>query len=379
MTYPRRFVWLWAALIGIMIALLALAAWGDPVAAQAGPDADEDALLALVDAMTDAILSQDRDTYVNYVNLSDPIFLSEHTYWIDDWMDGKPMDRFSMTLTDISVTEDTATALMTIVWARQPDVSYREAEFPALFVRADDDAWQYAGGAWHTLETEHFLVHVFPGMELVAEELILMLPEVYDHATTSLNHVPEAQMHIKLYDHADDLGAMIALSLPQIRGWNEPGESLKLLVLPGEAPSAAVLAHELTHFLTFDMADTTSGNYPWWISEGICEYVASQYWTQERLTDRMETVQFLAETGQLAPWDRITDFESTPVELWRFVYPQGYVFVRYVTEVYGEDARNEWLWEMAGDNMIEAATESVFGITFEELEQGFLGWLADQG
>jgi hypothetical protein len=378
MMHPRRFGWCWAVVISMLAALLAPTAWGDSAVAQSDSDADEAALLALVDAMSDAILSQDRETYVNYVDLSDPIFLSEHTYWIDDWMDGNPMDRFAMTLADITVTDDTATGSLTIVWARDPDVSYREAEFPALFVRAEDGAWQYAGGAWHTLETEHFLVHVFPGMEPVAEELIAMLPEIYEHATTSLNHVPDAQMHIKLYDHPDDLGAMIALSLPQIRGWNEPGESLKLLVLPDEAPSPAVMAHELTHFLTFDMANTTDGNYPWWLSEGICEYVASTYWTPEYMADRMEIVAFLAETGQLAPWDKISDFEATPVELWRFVYPQGYVFVRYVSEVYGEAARNDWLWAMAGESDIEAASEAALGVTFETLETGFLGWIADQ-
>lgn len=372
MSYPRRFVWLWIALIGVMIALLALAACGDSVVAQV--DADQEALHTLVDAMTNAILSQDRDTYMTYVDFSDPIFLREHTYWINDWMDNDPLDRFVMALADITVTGDTATASLTITWAYQADVSYREAEFPALFTRADDGAWRYAGGAWHTIETAHFLVHVFPGMEPVAEELILMLPDVYDHATTSLNHVPDAPMHIKLYDHVDDLGAMIALSLPPIRGWNEPGESLKMLVKPGEKPSAATLAHELTHFLTFDMAGTTSGNYPWWVSEGIAEYVASHYWTQEYLADRMEIVQFLAETGQLAPWEHITDFESTPVELWRYVYPQGYVFVRYVTEVYGKDARNEWLWAMAGESLLEQATTAAFGVPFETLDAGFLSW-----
>lgn len=374
MRQPRRFVWFW---IAVLVGLLALAAWRDSAAAQTDPGTDEAALVALVDAMSDAILSQDRDTYVQYVDLSDPIFLSEHVYWIDDWMDGGPMDRFAMSLADITVNGDTATGSLNIVWARAPDVSYREAEFPALFVRAEDGAWQYAGGAWNTLETEHFLVHVFPGMEPVAEELIAMLPEIYAHATTSLNHVPDAQMHIKLYDHPDDLGAMVALSLPQFRGWNEPGESLKLLVLPGESPSAAVIAHELTHFLTFDMAGTTDGNYPWWVSEGISEYVASAYWSPEYTFDRMDIVVFLAETGQLAPWDKISDFEETPVELWRFVYPQGYVFVRYVTEVYGEDARNEWLWAMAGEHEIEGATEAALGVSFETLDAGFLGWLAE--
>ncbi len=375
MMHPRRFVWFWLVLSALLIALLALAMLASPAAAQPGDPGDVPAIETLVAAMRDAILAQDRATYLEYVDLSNPLFRREHTYWIADWATGAALDRFKLQVDYIRVTGDTATGTLTLLWAHAPDVSYRQAEFPALFVRDAEGQWRFAGGAWETLTTEHFLIHVFPGMEPVAEAVIAMLPEIYDHATGSLDYVPDTVMHIKLYDHPDDIAALTALSLPPFSGWNEPGEALKMLVLPGETPSAAVLAHELAHFLTFEMAGTTRGNYPWWLTEGISEYVASEYWPEPYRVQRMNTVALWAATDRLAPWDAIADFEETPHELWRYVYPQSYAFVRFVTEEYGSAARNAWITALARDMDLDAATQATFDLPFDALDTAFKTWL----
>ncbi|MBN2306251.1 MAG: hypothetical protein JXQ72_17345 [Anaerolineae bacterium] len=359
-------------LVLILILLLAVL----PVAAQSDTGDDADAIRALVAAMEDAVIDRDRATYETYVDWSDPVFASEHTYWINDWAGSDPLDRFSMSVDAIQVDGDTATGSMMLQWALLPNTSYRIAEFPVQFTLSDDGQWYYAGEAFVSVEAEHFLVRATPGMENVATELIKALPDIYTHATASLDHTTDAIVEIKLYPDANALGAMIALSLPPIRGWNEPGESLKMLVEEGTLPSSGVLAHELTHFLTFDMAGTTRGLYPWWLMEGIAQVVSEEFREEDNWgADQIAYIRDLYLQGELAPWDQISDFEETPVNLWRLVYPQGYVFTRYVTEVYGERQRNNWLRDMAGDLDIDAATEHTLGLTFEELDQGFGEWL----
>lgn len=385
--HPRRFVLFWLALAMLLTALMALAMFGSTAAAQSGepPSAatsesprdsmpDTAAIETLVAAMQDAVRAQDRDAYLITVDLSDPVFRSEHTYWINDWMTTPP-DRFSLAINAISVNDASATGMLTVTWALQPDVSIRRATFPARFVQTDSGAWQFAGGAWETLETEHFLVHYGPGMQSIAQDVVAMLPEIYDHATGSLDFMPETLMHIKLYDQADAIGALTALSLPPIGGWNEPGESLKMLVPSGSAPSAAVLAHELTHFLAFEMAGSTRGAYPWWLMEGVAEYVASEYWDDSARAARLDAVREWAAAGKLAPWDEISTFEDTPVELWRYVYPQGYAFARFVSEEYGSTTRNDWISAMAGDMDLAAATGATFDTSFEALSADFDAWL----
>lgn len=374
----RRFVSLWIILTLVLVGLAVLALWFSPASAQADPGADRAAIEALVGEMEEAVLNQDRTAYLERVDLSDPVFASEHTYWVDDWAEAAPLDRFSLNVANIQPDSDAATADLTMRWALLPDTSYREAIFPVQFVRGEDGAWRYAGEAWVAVEADHFLVQAFPGMEEAAEQLITALPDIYAHATSSLGHWPDAVVEIKLYDTSDALGGTIALSLPPIRGWNEPGESLKMLVLDGELPSAAVLAHELTHFLNFDMADTSHGSYPWWLLEGVAQYVSAQYRDEEWASAQLAGVQELYIEGELAPWELMSNFEETPTYLWRFVYPQGYVFTRFVTETYSPAQRNAWLWALAGNETLNAATESAFGVTFAELDEAFGVWLVSQ-
>ena len=71
-------------------------------------------------------------------------------------------------------------------------------------------------------------------------------------------------------------------------------------------------------------------------------------------------------------------FEETPVELWEFVYPQGYAMVAFVTERFGADRRNDWLAAMATEMDIDAATPAELGRSFDRLDAGFRDWLADQ-
>jgi hypothetical protein len=139
---------------------------------------------------------------------------------------------------------------------------------------------------------------------------------------------------------------------------------------------AFVLIHEFTHKLTFEMADDSYGNFPWWLQEGLAQYVASYLWTKEGQNEYLSQVRGWAVSGELRDWDAIADFESTPTDQWTYVYPQGYALVRYVTETYGVDKRNEWLKTMAVQMTLPDATQAILGLSFDQLDQDFRGWLA---
>jgi hypothetical protein len=374
-----RFVSLWIILTLLLPALLAVALFPQETGAQTAPGSDEAAITALVEVMADAVHAQDRAAYLDVVDLSDPVFAVEHTRWADEWASEAPVDRFSLSVEDIQVDGDTATGDLTMKWALRQNVSFQVAEYPVLFRRGEDGVWRYAGELWITYETEQFIVRAAPGLEPVAETVLDLLPDIYAHATSSIDHAPAAATEIKLYATPEALIANTLLSLPVIAGWNEPGEALKLV-----APTAdteylqIVLAHEFTHKLTFDMADTTQGNYPWWLAEGIAEYVASEYWGEARLALESDTIRTIWEDGKWVAWDQISDFDTTPVRLWRFVYPQGFAMVSYVTEVYGEARRNDWLSYMAVEMSLDEATQAALGRSFADLDQGFQVWLAEQ-
>lgn len=344
------------------------------LAATSDSSADESSINTLVANMQKAVLAQDRAGYLSYVDQSDPVFWLEHTRWADDWSKKPVVTAFSLRIQKLAVTDRDATADLTMQWTTTENRA-RTARYPARFRRGDDGLWRYAGEAWTTLETEHFRVRTLPGLEGVAKDLVGALPEVYDHVTSSLNFKPAAINEIKLYPTSEALGANTLLSLPPISGWNEPGEALKLFTKPDSAPPKATLAHEFTHFISFEMAGTAHSRMPWWLEEGIAEYVGSKFWSEARQQARLDQVRKLATDNRLAAWDTISDFENTPVNLWQYVYPQGYAFVRYVTETYGVQRRNDWLKAMAKDMNLPEATKSALGVSFDDLNAAFGAWL----
>ena len=70
----------------------------------------------------------------------------------------------------------------------------------------------------------------------------------------------------------------------------------------------------------FDMAGTTRGNWPWWVSEGMAEYASSTLWTQTERNSRIRQVNDLRDPYRLPEWNASSSFERTPEEPWQYVY-----------------------------------------------------------
>lgn len=337
------------------------------------PAAAIDALLA---SMQGAVLAGDRAGYLALVDPSDPVFALEHGRWADEWAGPKPVAVYDLGLAGITVDGAEATGRLTVTWRLADGDESRTATFAARFTQGPG-GWRYAGESWIATDAPHFRVLVAPGLEGTAAAIVAGLPEVYDHVTTTLDVAPAGSMQIKEYTDAEALVANTLLSLPPIRGWNEPGEALKLRADAEHPSQRLVIAHEFTHFALFDRAGTQRTRMPWWLDEGIASYVASAF-DDPGTADRLEQVIAWEAAGELADWDDMAVFEEAPLELWRFVYPQGYAMTRFVTDEYGEAKRNAWLAAMAIEMDINQATSAKLGLTFDELDGAFRAWLVSQ-
>ncbi len=336
----------------------------------------EEAIVALVADMEAAVMAGDAEQYLSYVDLSNETFAVEHTNWANDWAETDFLTQFRLDVSDIEVDGDVAMATMRLSWStnlnHQPgDV----AVYPVQFRRIEGQ-WYYAGEYWETIETEHFLVRYMPGLEDTVDLLLPNLDDIYNSVTSAYEYEPQRPMEIKIYPRPRPLVANTLLSLPLIAGWNEPAESLKLQADNTER-LPAIVAHEFTHFLTFDQANHQPPHIPWWLNEGIAQVLAEPFVSPTVDTNEaIRYVQSLVVDNALAPWEEMADFETTPVRLWRYVYPQGYAFVRFVTETYGPEQRNQWIHAQATEMTLDEATQTTFGISFDELDQQFREWLA---
>jgi hypothetical protein len=328
----------------------------------------------LLQSMAAAVVDRDRTTYMTFIDTADPVFALEHGRWADDWADRNPVSSYTLDVARLEVDGTNANGELTVDWL-MPGGEPRTATFTARFTLATGGTWRYGGEAWVATDAEHFRVLVEPGLEGAVPEIINRLPAVYSAATDELGYEPTQPMQIKLYRDAPALVANTLLSLPDIRGWNEPGEALKLRHEP-DVDQSSVIAHEFTHFACFDRAGTERTRMPWWLDEGIASFVGSKFEDGSGTDDRLAQVAEWSASGELAEWTDMAVFEETPQDLWRFVYPQGFALVTYVTEEFGREARNGWLASMATELTIEEATPAAFDVTFDELDTAFRAWLA---
>ena len=342
----------------------------------ASPDAQDarDAILGVVGSMAAAVRAGDRAAYLALVDLTDPVFALEHTRLADDWSTRNPVAAYDLELAGLEIDGAGATGRLTVTWQLPDGEGPRTAAFEVRFTN-EAGAWRYAGEVWTPTEVPHFRILVAPGLDGSVPAIVDDLPSVYDDVTAALGHVPAGTMELKLYTDSEALVANTLLSLPPILGWNEPGEALKLRLRDDGALLTPVIAHEFVHFLSFDRAGTQRTRMPWWLDEGIAGFIAEAF-EGPVLGDRLDQVVAWHENGELADWRDMAVFEETPQSLWRFVYPQGYAMVRYVTERYGESGRNAWLASMATEMTIDEATPAAFDLSFAELDAGFRQWLA---
>jgi hypothetical protein len=331
----------------------------------------------LVASMEAAVRAGDRASYLALVDLSDPVFELEHARWADEWSGPSPVSQYSLQLGDeILIGDEPATAQLTVTWALQGESQARTATFQVQFT-PDAGGWRYAGERWIERPVPNFLIKVAPGLEGEIPVIAADLPGIYAGVTADLGYTPAGSMQIKLYADAEGLVANTLLSLPTILGWNEPGEALKLRVDPDLPSLAPIIAHEFSHFVGFDRAGTQRSRMPWWLDEGVATFVSTAFDSGSG-GNRLAQVIAWNQAGQLADWDAMAVFEEAPRELWQFAYPQGYAMVRYVTEEYGKEERNAWLAAMATEMDIDQATPAVLGLTFDQLDVAFRGWLSAQ-
>jgi hypothetical protein len=348
------------------------------------PEALAAELHSLLRQMEAAVSTADIEAYMALVDDSDACFATEQAAWAKDLL-RQPPERFTMTLEDEPKIRADGSAVVKVrsTW-RMPGDSERFVALPTRFIRRGDgagSAWSYAGEDWVVVEGD--MVRVFylgSGLDQVAKRVMEVMPEVREHVTEGFELEGKAEFtqrvqEVKLYPTMKHLQHSIYLSYTEpLGGWNEPGESIKLLAQAGTSARhlRVVLAHELGHVCSFELGPKAN-DAPWWVLEGVAELAAERFSGGFRLTDRM--VRRWHDTGNLIEWHRLSDFHGEAISHMRHVYSQGHHMLAFITDRYGRTQRNQWLTAMANGASLDDATREVLGLSFEQLDRDWVSSL----
>jgi len=312
-------------------------------------------------------LAGDAAGYMENVYEGDGEFLHEQRYFAND-LRKKPAHEISLTIGELQLRGDTADTEMEWTWKMGPDKKPRTVKFRARFIREEDGRWLYAGEVWNRKVAPGAVVMFDEGLEEQAAGALADFAAIREHVEIGFNlqdkALPRKTQKIKLYGSMAHLQQSICLSYENgLGGWNEPNESIKLLVRPGRRSSMrTVIAHEYGHVATFELGPE-SNSMPWWVLEGVADLAAEKFSRR-----RPVFIEQAARRGTLQKWEDLADFETVPARIQAYVYQQGHHMLGFISERWGKDKRVEWLTAMSNGRSLDDSTREVLGLSFADLD-----------
>ncbi|MBC7772888.1 MAG: hypothetical protein H7210_10365 [Pyrinomonadaceae bacterium] len=342
--------------------------------------ADKVEIRAVMDEIQKAVLKGDKAAYLAFVCPDDAIFFKEQQNWAADFDHHIPVE-YTITIKDDEGSFEAAESKfqMTTEWKMGEDVPgapTRKLTFAVVFKKVESK-WLYAGEDWIVLEAPGVdggagaRVKFFAGSEKRAETIVAVLPEVRVHVDKGFGVKIDRVQEVKVYKSMRHLQHSIYLSyVDGLGGWNEPGESIKLLASEsrGEDGAKVLLAHEYGHVCTFEYGDKAS-SMPWWVLEGVAELAAEEF--RDDVDGINATVRGWAKRDRLAPWLDMADFRKTDRKWMGNVYVQGHHMLGYISEKFGKESRINWLKSMAQGKTIDEASKEVLKMTFDDLDKAW--------
>ncbi|MEM9372035.1 MAG: hypothetical protein AAGA55_00185 [Planctomycetota bacterium] len=339
---------------------------------------------SVVSRMQSSIRREDSGAYMLAVDTLDPVFAEEQRKWARDFT-VFPIDSVEVRVMagsarpgqSIGIPGDLWVAPIWFGWTLPGEDERRTDAYLARFrpIGLVTGAWVFSGRVWERHPADGVrLLHAPDDRDAaeMAEYLADHVGRLREAVEAELGETLPLDPTIKIYPDMESLQASIALSYTTpLGGWNEPGESIKLLSRPGAAgPRLDVtVAHELGHAVSFEWGDAIV-DAPWWALEGIAE-VAADPFRSERFRNAEDAAAGLARSGGLMAFERLSDFRGEAMDHIRQVYVQGRSMVAYITGRFGPARRNAWFGAMGSGRSIDDASRSELGVSFQSLDRAW--------
>jgi hypothetical protein len=248
---------------------------------------------------------------------------------------------------------------------------------------------------WWTLETPHFRIHYYKGLEPVAEKFASIVEGVNDRLTDALGWKTTEVTDIVLQDNTDDANGFADAV---------PYNSVHLYVTAPDDVSALgdyddwqleLVTHEYTHVLHTDtiggipaLVNVITGKrwspnraQPRWILEGLAVLEESEHTSGGRNRSSIFDMYLRADTleHRLAGLDQMSHFVRRWPQgnLW---YLYGSRFLTWIADVYGDAALRSVSRDYGQQILpwgINRSMRRATGRTYEELYEGWAAYLAE--
>jgi Omp85 superfamily domain/WD40-like Beta Propeller Repeat len=248
---------------------------------------------------------------------------------------------------------------------------------------------------WWTMETAHFRIHYYKGLEPIAERIAAIAEAANARLTDAVGWEMSQPTEIVLSDDTDDAnGSATALPYNTIRLYVTAPDDLSVL---GDYDDfyLSIVTHEHTHILHTDnitgipalvnsiIGKTLAPNQtqPRWILEGLAVREESRFTGGGRDRSSLFDMYLRANVieDRIVPLDQMSHY----IRQWpqgNIAYLYGSRFFHFIASVYGDDVFREMAADYGRQVMpwaINRSIRRVTGRTYEELYAGWVAYLRD--
>lgn len=331
------------------------------VAVQKEESVDKDAVIKEVqkefDALPLSVNENNQDQFMSLQNEKNELFYHEQKRWFEEVV-YKKKSGYEYTLNIENITVNTAdSGTVDIVLGIKNASENIDVQHKVTYKIVNDNGWKLDDLPFKVINDGIYSIYYLEKNEAEAEKLLADSKEIVDLYKTAFGWDP-AEINIKLFNQMNEMAATI----PGIRmsGWNEKGESFKVLYDGNSSGTFQYLSHELTHTL---LSDLTNDNASLYIQEGLATLlqklvrVGSSGKVEMYLDYSDSFVDLTKQRGPLLTLEEVaklnySDFESKDV-----FYKQGSFFVNFLIRAYGMDKFKEFLKELKTNPYLDQRQE----------------------
>lgn len=316
--------------------------------------------------MLEAIDNNDEEGFLEFQNNANSLFYKEQKRWMEEAIFKKQQGyTFSVNIGEVNLMSSEKGDMELIVHMKYQD---KETQNKVIYsIVKLNNKWVIDDVPFKTISEGNITVLYVSDLD---EQALTVLREASDivHLYNNEFGWDPKDITIKLYDSREQISATIPWI--GLTGWNETGESLKLMIEPSESTTYStltILAHELAHKM---LSDFSNDNVSLYIQEGfatLLQHVVEKdaegkllinlnnlpYREQKLLSNRDLVFYSIDDLNKL---DYNNTFE---------IYDLGFLLTDYLIKTQGFDKFMTMVKELMNEPYIDSRTEHKLQILSE--------------
>jgi len=214
--------------------------------------------------LSESVEQNDMATFMTFQNEENVLFYKEQQRWFEEVVYKKEKGyEYNIELSNVVLNSEDNGQINFVVSINLPSSTEGMVHNVSYEIIKNQEKWKLNDVPFEELSEGIFTIYYIDGQENVANHVLVDTKDIVELYSSTFGWQPKT-INVKLYDSMQELNATIPWT--RAGGWNEKGESYKLIANTTEEAKFALLSHELTH--TF-LSDLTNDNASLYLQEGL--------------------------------------------------------------------------------------------------------------